>query len=25
LTDHTAERRALQLVAALEGALTVEA
>jgi len=25
LTDHTAERRALQLIAALEGALTVEA
>ena len=25
LTDHTAERRALQLVAALEGALTVGA
>ena len=25
LADHTAERRALQLIAALEGALTVEA
>jgi spore maturation protein CgeB len=25
LTDHTAERRAVQLVSALEGALTVEA